>query len=156
MPEQSNQEYRKTIEVAQQEISQLAEKIKGLEKFQLRMRQLEALVGQAKIVVGESIEPQEPTPSDKAVSLSLSYPDNSEKPIYLKMVQIIKEAGEPLSLVDMVEEFRKREWKLSKKNPREVLRNTLKAKPHIFVKVGERGKWSSSVWAERTIIRAIK
>jgi hypothetical protein len=34
----------------------------------------------------------------------------------------------------MVEEFRKRNWKLSKDNPRQVLRNTLKAKPEIFSK----------------------
>jgi hypothetical protein len=148
MSEQPNQEYQRAIESAQREMDQLSEKIKALEKYQQRYRKLEAFIGQGKVLVEESIEPSQPSAHEKVISFGLTQPDSSEKPIYLKMVQILKEAGKPMTLAGMVEEFRKRNWKLSEKNPREVLRNTLKTKPHVFVRAGQ-GEGGQALYALR-------
>jgi len=49
-----------------------------------------------------------------------------EKPLLEGGIEILKEAGHPMHLNEIVEEFRKRRWKLSEKNGREVLRFTFK------------------------------
>jgi hypothetical protein len=133
-----NQEhFRKAIDAAQHERNQLIEKLKDLEKIKQRLAQLDTFIEQGKLLVGiETIEvPSEPPPQiEKRKGFGLIQLDGSKNPLYLKAVQLIKEAGRPLGLSEMVEEFRKRNWKLSKDNPRQVLRNTLKAKPEIFSK----------------------
>lgn len=138
-----NQEhFRKAIELAQHERNQLIEELKELEKIKQRLTQLDTFIEQGKLLLGiKSLEgSSEPTPQiEQRKGFGLLPIDDSAKPIYLKAVQIIKEAGRPMGLSEMTEEFRRRNWKLSEDNPRQVLRNTLKSKPQIF-STTEQGK----------------
>lgn len=141
-PNQNQEHFRKAIEAAQRERNQLFEKLKDLQKIQQRLTQLDTFIEQGKLLAGiESFEgSSEPTPLiERKRGFGLLPPDDSEKPIYLKVMQLIKEAGKSLGLSEMAEEFRKRNWKLSEDNPRQVLRNTLKSKPQIF-STTEQGK----------------
>ncbi len=144
-PMKENTEHiKKAIEAAQLEMKQVTEKLKDLQKYQQRLVQLTTFIEQGKLLIGEESEEVSSESikdtllkSTKPELLNLSIGDASEKPVYLKVVQIINEIGRPLNLTEMVEEFRKRQWKLSENNPREVLRNTLKTKPQIFMKTGQ-------------------
>jgi len=140
---ETKEHFRKAIDAAQHERDQLIEKLKDLEKIKQRLTQLDTFIEQGKLLLGiESLKaPLGPMPHliQRTRGFPLFTSDDSKKPIHLKAAQIIKEAGKPLGLSEMVEEFRKRNWKLSKDNARQVLRNTLKAKPEIFSK-NEQGR----------------
>lgn len=145
MVQQSRQEYLRAIELAQQEANDLMEQLKKFQKLQQRLIQLSTFIEQGKLILGiESLDTLKPTSSPgKKKGLGLIYPEDlEEQPIYLKVVQILRETGISMTLSDLAEEFRKRNWKLSKKNARQVLRNTMKAKPEMFLKkgLGEGGK----------------
>lgn len=143
MDERSRKEYLRAIELAQQEANGIEEELKGLQERQKRLVQLNTFIEQGKLILGiesvdapESIKSTPPTP--KRIGLGL-IPEGvilEKQPIHLKVAQIIREGGKSVNLSELVDEFRKRNWKLSKKNPRQVLRNTIKTNPELFSKKG--------------------
>ncbi|HVN95936.1 MAG TPA: hypothetical protein VMT62_05870 [Syntrophorhabdaceae bacterium] len=60
--------------------------------------------------------------------------DTANSPNWNKAQTVFLENGnKPLKLSELETEFRKRNWPISEKNAREVLRATLNSKPSIFV-----------------------
>lgn len=140
---EAQEHFRKAIEAAEHERDQLAEELKGLEKIQERVAQLNAFIEQGKLLIGIETAQTISEPVRHLIVRTRGYPsstsDDSQKPIFLKAAKIIRESGRSLGLSEIVEEFRKRDWKLSEDNPRQVLRNTLKSKPQMF-STTEQGK----------------
>ncbi|MEW6386887.1 MAG: HTH domain-containing protein [Thermodesulfobacteriota bacterium] len=62
------------------------------------------------------------------------------KPIAEGASEIFDEFKRPITIKEIVNEFRRRGWKLSENNPQEVIRSTLKRHPKLFKKVS-RGNW---------------
>ena len=63
------------------------------------------------------------------------------KPIAGGISEIFDELKRPVDVKEIVAEFRKnRGWKLSQNHPSEVIREALKRRPNLFMKVG-RGVW---------------
>ncbi|MFZ0050224.1 MAG: hypothetical protein WAK96_00475, partial [Desulfobaccales bacterium] len=96
-----------------------------------RLDQLEAFIAQGKALIGLS----------PASAVSASTSESAQvlrlfkgKPNSEKVRDLLKEFNRPMHIPEIVQEFRKRNWPLSSKNPREVLRNTLRGKPEIFTK----------------------
>lgn len=96
------------------------------------LSKLEAFINPAKALLGPLGESS--SSPDEALTRTASLKPSSfvpplpliEKPLLQGSQEILKEAGRPLHLSDIEAEFRKRRWKLSEKNGREVLRATFR------------------------------
>jgi hypothetical protein len=54
--------------------------------------------------------------------------------IWIRAQTVLEETGNtPMKASELLQEFRKRNWKLSEKNGKEILRYSLRHKPDIFV-----------------------
>lgn len=125
---------KKAIQDAQQEHGQLLETLKGYEKTKLRVAQLESFINMGKALLGVDVVAEEIKP---VVQFSLlpqdatPAPDQSKNteltlmPLKEGVLQILTESDRALSLAEIADEFRKRHWKLSEKNGRQVLRGTM-------------------------------
>jgi len=126
---------KKAITGAERELDSLNEKIKELETIRLRMMQIETFLKAARAVVGVTDQLSENsltqvasemfTGTDKTITII-------EKPHLVGIAEILKEVNKPLSLSDLAEEFRKRNWKISEKNGRQVLRAAILRRPDMF------------------------
>ncbi|MGA7562629.1 MAG: hypothetical protein WBW55_05445 [Desulfobaccales bacterium] len=101
-------------------------KLKEAEEIKDHLAKLEAFMASAKALLSIGGESQIGADNARAVSLKPSsfVPPASliEKPLLRGGVEILQEAGRPMHLSEIVDEFRKRRWKLSEKNGKEVLR----------------------------------
>jgi hypothetical protein len=134
--------YKKAIEEAQQEREQLFVSLKDLQKIQQRLTELDIFIEKGKILFGLESSEESPKSSDIPASpvrnktrFTRHTPkEDSKKPIYLRIIDLLSETGKPMTLTEIAEEFHKRNWKLSKKNGREVLRGAFKKYPEMFLK----------------------
>lgn len=127
----------KAIMGAEQELDSLNERMKEYETLRLRMAQLETFLKAAKVVVGETdqlnqgasipVTPELFARTDKESNIS-------EKTHLESIAEILKEVSKPLSLSELAEEFKKRNWKISEKNGRQVLRASILRRPNMFNK----------------------
>jgi hypothetical protein len=124
---------RKAIEEARREHASLLDALKEYEKTKLRVEQLESFINMGVALLGDEKLPQEEQP--RLVLRQPREPNITEardgstltsKPIQEGMNEILKESPRKLTLREIAEEFRKRSWKLSEKNSREVLRGVVK------------------------------
>ena len=138
LPHTEIEPIKKAVESAERERDQLLEKLKELEKVKERLGQVEAFISQGRILIGvqpSKIVSDEPSRGDLGL-----VPFVKPKPNYEKILEVLKASGRSMTLSEISNEFRARQWPLSEKNPLEILRTSLKSKPHLFVKKG-RGTW---------------
>jgi hypothetical protein len=148
MPSLDHEIIKRAIDDAQQAYDdlhkQLLAKLAEAEELKAQLSKLEAFIHPAKELLGlegvsetKTDERFTQEPSLRTSSLSSYVPPTPliEKPLLQGGVEILKEAGHLMHLTEIVNEFRKRRWKLSEKNGREVLRATFRKHiDTIFVK----------------------
>lgn len=122
-------------------------KLKEADEIKESLGKLEAFLSPAKALLSMGEESQtEAVVLPKAASLPppSSIPPMSliEKPLLQGGIEIIKEAGRPMHLNEIEAEFRKRRWKLSEKNGREVLRVTYKKHIGTIFSKTKKGQYS--------------
>jgi hypothetical protein len=111
---------------------QLLAKLEEADDLKASLSKLEAFISPAKALLsplGESSSGPDEVPTRTASLKPSSFVPSLpliEKPLLQGGIEILKEAGRPLHLTDIENEFRKRRWKLSVKNGREVLRATFR------------------------------
>ncbi len=131
MPRPNPEIIKRAIEDAQQTYDelhkQLLAKLEEAEGIKDNLNKLEAFINPAKallsLAVGSETKAVESPPQTASLKPSTFI---EEKPLLQGGIEILKEAGRPMHLSEIVDEFRKRRWKLSEKNGREVLRFTFK------------------------------
>lgn len=143
--EKTNEYMVQVIEVAQKDLSHIMERLREFDQLNRERERLETLINFAKNFLGKTAQAEITSGEIEAPEggLGLEIP-LIEKPIVQGAMEIIREAGRPLTLREIQAGFRQRHWKLSEKNGREVLRFTLKKKPEIFIKSMKKGKGPSS------------
>ena len=124
-----NDNIKKAIQLAEQERDSLLVTLTEYEKVKSRVSQLEVFINTGKNLLG----------TDGAISKNESttlFPDENLHPVTHEegVKKILTDAGRALSLSDLVVEYSKRNWKLSEKNGREVLRGVIWRKKDIFKK----------------------
>jgi hypothetical protein len=134
--------YQKAIESAEEEKQQVLTKLKELDALKQRLLQLQTFIEQGKALLGlENTEdshggPSEPsqhTESSTVAPRVLRFSrGDSEMPNHMRIAKVIEEVGRAMTLNELVEEFKKRNWKLSKDNPRQVLRSCFNQHPEMF------------------------
>ena len=115
---------KKAIDQAQEEYDSLLEKLKEYEQVKLKLSQLEMFINTGKLLLGidEKSTAKEETPTFPAMLFN----EDAQPATHLTRVKkILTDAGRELSLSELVEEYRKRQWKLSDVNGREVLRGVM-------------------------------
>ncbi|MGA7562048.1 MAG: HTH domain-containing protein [Desulfobaccales bacterium] len=151
MPHPNSENIKRAIEDVQQAYDELnaqwLAKLKEADELKERLGKLEAGINPLKAIlsmieesqgeaVGALLQPIPLKPSASVPSASLI-----EKPHLQGGIEILREAGRPMHLPEIVAEFRKRRWKLSERNGRETLRVTFnKHIGTIFVKT-KRGQY---------------
>lgn len=119
------------IEMAQQELTIVNEKLKEFETTLERRKQLEAFVAQGKALLGLG----------SSGHLALASLDAAEgKSVTDRSVEILRECGRPMKPSEIALEFHKHGWKLSERNGGEIVRMALKRKSGLFVMV-DKGAW---------------
>jgi hypothetical protein len=117
------------------ERDQLLEKLKEFEKIQGRIGQLEAFINQGKLLIGdepERIDTDKPETKAGRILRRLGEKTNAEK-----IVEILKVTGRAMTVPEIVNEFKARNWQLGEKNRMQIIRNALKTKQgDLFEKVG--------------------
>ena len=129
---------RFAIESAQRERDKLLEKLKEFEKIKERLSQIEAFINQGRILIGdkpENIGMDKPESRAGRIIRFLGEKTNADK-----VIGILEASGRAMRVPEIANEFRVRNWPLSEKNGMQILRNVLKGKPDLFVKVGI-GTW---------------
>ena len=130
----ASNEFKKAIELAEQERVGLLEKLKGYETTRMRIAQLDTFISTGKSLYNIDVSEQ-----NESSSLQLSIPEVPEiksgtptigKPIKISLnaqraVEILSESTRALKISEIEKEFRKRNWELSEKNGKQVLRNVL-------------------------------
>ena len=126
----------KAIKGAEQELSSLNERIKEYEEIRLRMIQMETFLKAARAVVGVTDQVGETalSPVTEPFPGTNEEINIAEKTHLKSIIEILKEVNKPLSLSGLVEEFKKRNWKISEKNGRQVLRASILRRPNMFNK----------------------
>jgi hypothetical protein len=133
----------KAIHDAEQEHEKLLETLKGYEKTKLRVAQLESFISLGKTLLGMDSSTEEAKssaqlsllqPQEDLPALALSDVDLIQKPLKEGVIEILTESGKELSLAEIADGFRKRHWKLSEKNGRQVLRGTVQRFPELLTK----------------------
>jgi hypothetical protein len=122
----------KAIQEAQKQYNSLIEELKEYDKIKLKLATLENFITYGKALLGNNA-----TPADN-IEISTTprlFPDDKQQMTHLESVKrILADAGKELSLNDLVEGYRKRNWKLSESNGREVLRGIMLRNADAFKK----------------------
>lgn len=127
------------MEDARKESHDIGQKLIDMNDLVERKRQLDEFISQCQVILGlqESARQQ-----GKYSPVKIQMPmfeaqgtvrssDNIKN--WQKAVAIFQETNNrPMRLSELVKEFEKRGYQLSKDNPKEVMRGTMKAKPQIF------------------------
>ncbi len=140
MPETNN--IQKAVQDAQQEHARLLDTLKEYEKTRARVAQLEAFINLGIALLEITTTKEEGKPENqpsllpKEAKPTLAQPRGKETVRTLKdgLLQILTESGMALSLAEIADEFRKRNWKLSEKNGRQVLRGTVLRIPDLVTR----------------------
>lgn len=132
------------IESAQKELEKLQEELRRLEAIQVKCSDLQIAIDKAKVVAGVSIdEPEEQSRQviirRRKIGIDKSTKrDVSTMPMRDKVHSLLLEFNRPMKDEEIVQEFYKRGWKLSRNNGVESIRIMLWRNKDIFMKVGER------------------
>jgi len=130
MPE--NDSIRKAIQMAEQERNSLLDKLKEYEEIKQRLSQLEVFINTGKNLLGIDVGT---SAVEKLTPISSFSGEKMQRITHEEGVKkILIDAGRALSLSDIVQEYRKRNWNLSEKNGREVIRQLIGRKGDMFKK----------------------
>lgn len=123
----------RAIQQAQQRYDDLAEELKQYEKIKSEMSQLEVFIKAGKVILGVENKTEGKHEINKPAEL---FPNENIQPeTHLQSIKkILATAQQELSLADLEEEYRKRGWKLSEPNGREVLRGVVLRNHKHFTK----------------------
>ena len=138
MPQPNQEILKRAIEEYQKAYDdlhkQLLVKLAEADELKISLGKLEAFLNPAKALLSSSVEPETkailPSPPPPPPKSLIHVPPIilEEKPILQGGIEILKDTGRPMYLSEIEAEFRKRRWKLSEKNGREVLRFTFSKK----------------------------
>jgi len=139
--ENTRQSLLKALEDLQRDLDKKSHKIVELEAIRNECEEIKSLIQQIKHQLGLEI------PHTHFIATG-GYVLGGEgifkfitpKPITEGISEIFDEFKRSMNINEIVDEFRKRGWKLSENNPQEVIRSTLKRHPKLFRKVS-RGNW---------------
>lgn len=124
--------YKKAIEAAEEEREQVILKLQELETHRKRLSQLESFIEKGKALLSqENVEDSRNGLSQEGLFF---IKEDSQMPNYMRMAKVLQEVGRPMTLAELAEQFEKRNWKLSKNNPRGVLRGAFIQHPELFSK----------------------
>jgi hypothetical protein len=129
---EANSEFRRAIELAEQEHDRLLEELQEYEAKRIRIAQLETFISTGKSLFNID--------ASKSASHQLSMPEISsgssiiEKPLEIAVTEILTESNRALKISEIENEFRRRNWRLSEKNGKQVLRSLLLRKHDLFKK----------------------
>jgi hypothetical protein len=130
---------RKAIESAQLERDKLLEELKEFEKIKERLGQIEAFINQGKLLLGDKSRRNDVKELDsKPTRIPYLY---GEKTNPEKIVEILRASGRAMTVPEIANEFKARNWHLSEKSRMQIIRNALKGKPGWFEKEGT-GLWN--------------
>jgi len=130
---------RGAIESALRERDQLLDKLKEFDRLKEQLGQIEAFINQGRLLLGD--EPKNvDTHKSEAGGLAMVH-FLREKTNPEKILEILKATGRAMTVPEIVNEFRNRNWQLSEKNRMQIIRNALKGKPDWFGKEGV-GLWN--------------
>lgn len=134
----------KAIEELQNEFDMKIQKVMELESIKKECEKIKSHIQQIKDWIADESE------IDFSAGLEPSLP--KEVPVHKGLSWIFDDYGRQMKLKELVDAFRKKNWKLSKTNPEEVIRSSMKRHPELFRKVG-RGTWEKT---QRTAYSSIK
>ena len=136
--------YKKAIEFAEEEREQVILKLQEFETYRKRLSQLESFIEKGKALLkednaedsgnGASALPEHANPNTFTQEGLSFIKEDSQMPNYMRMAKVLQEVGRPLTLAELAAEFDKRNWGLSKNNPRGVLRGAFIQHPELFSK----------------------
>ena len=103
--------------------------LKELEEVQGWLNQWDSYIARAKVIIGEK--------SSTSIDISQREPIRiirftGEKRNWEKIKLILQEAGKPMTVPEIYEAFIFHNWLIHGKNPKTVIRNTLKDKSDVF------------------------
>jgi hypothetical protein len=129
---EANGEFKKAIELAEQERDRLVEELQEYEAKRIRIAQLETFISTGKTLFNID--------ASKSALHQLSMPEISsggsviEKPLEIAVTEILTESNRALKISEIENDFRKRNLRLSEKNGKQVLRSLLLRKHDLFKK----------------------
>ena len=135
-----NDDFKKAIQVAEQEYNSLLDSLKEYERIKSRLSQLEVFINTGKNLLGNDVT------TIKGVAVNIEGPvmvrtrtlfpdENLQSTNNIELIKkILTEAGRALTLAELVGEYINRNWKLSEKNGIEVLRSIINREENIFKK----------------------
>jgi hypothetical protein len=135
------------MEDARHERDIVGQKLLKLRELQERKAQLDSFIAQCQLLLGgESQEPKAEALFDLRRQEERLSSDSGEKErllrdsTYWKKAEAIfvETSNKPLMLSQIVQEFRKRGYKLSEKHPKEVIRTAIRNKPDVFAYDGDK------------------
>jgi hypothetical protein len=127
------------IESAMQERDQLLEQLRGVDKIKERLGQIEAFINQGRLLIGEDsakTDAEKPEAEPIRVVRFLKEKTNAEK-----IVEVLRATGRAMTVPQIVNEFKARNWQLGEKNRMQIIRNTLKSKEGVLFKKVGIGLW---------------
>ena len=135
-----NDDFKKAIQVAEQEYNSLLDSLKEYERIKSRLSQLEVFINTGKNLLGNDVT------TIKGVAVNIEGPvmvrtrtlfpdENLQSTNNIELIKkILTEAGRALTLAELVGEYINWNWKLSEKNGIEVLRSIINREENIFKK----------------------
>jgi hypothetical protein len=133
----------KGLDSLRRELSKRSEKLKELETLKAEFEQISFQIKQIETFLGME-SPAAPNDDKPKPLIGVAQPISHlilEVPIKRGIDEIYKQSNRRrLSISALVNGFREKGWKLSEKNPKEVIRSCLKRNPKEYRKVG-RGIW---------------
>ena len=137
------------LEETRKELNEVLEKIKKLEAYRQRQRQLEDLINRIKVVYDIEGVDQGDSLSSKSFGLGLidsrttriNPSRTRDKSIARQVEEIIREKGHSMKVKEIETEFRNRSWSLSESTGLELIRRALRSKlGQVFIKI-DRNTW---------------
>jgi len=129
--------YRKALEAAEREMNDVLAKLREFEELQNRAATLKSTIGGLTTLIGHlQVERQETRtelprqledePVSSAAQLIILHDEVQSGPKrYEQIEQILRESGQPMSFSKIVQEFRARQWPLSKTAGVQIIRNVV-------------------------------
>jgi len=143
--EETRQSLLKALEDLQKDLDKKTLKLLELEALRNECEGMKCLIQQIKENLGLEIPTFDFEATGGLVSGEALVEFLIPKPIAEGVSEIFDEFKRPMTINEIVKEFRKRGWKLSENNPQEVIRSTLKRNPKSFRKV-DRSTWEKIQW----------
>jgi hypothetical protein len=113
---------------------------KERETLAAKLSELDAFIAHGEMLLNRNSEGKQtdlllaiPQKKGKKTSQPRKTRKTKKDAVWVRARTVLKETGNvPMRVSDMLQEFRKRNWDVSEKNGKEVLRYSLKHKPTVF------------------------